>query len=51
MWFLLGALIGTLKGCLICIRYLRREIAADIGGFGTSNFSSTTWSQPSTSHW
>jgi hypothetical protein len=31
MWFLLGALIGTLAGCLICIRYLRREIAADIG--------------------
>lgn len=31
MWFLLGALIGALTGCLICIRYLRREIAADIG--------------------
>jgi len=31
MWFLLGALIGALSGCLICIRYLRREIAADIG--------------------
>jgi hypothetical protein len=31
MWFLLGALIGALAGCLICIRYLRREIAADIG--------------------
>ena len=28
MWFLLGALIGALTGCLICIRYLRREIAA-----------------------
>jgi hypothetical protein len=31
MWFVLGALIGVLMGCLICIRYLRREIAADIG--------------------
>jgi hypothetical protein len=31
MWFLLGTLIGALTGCLICIRYLRREIAADIG--------------------
>jgi len=31
MWFVLGALIGALLGCLICIRYLRREIAADIG--------------------
>jgi len=31
MWFLLGILIGTVAGCLICIRYLRREIAADIG--------------------
>ena len=31
MWFLLGMLIGTVAGCLICIRYLRREIAADIG--------------------
>jgi hypothetical protein len=31
MWFLLGTLIGALAGCLICIRYLRREIAADIG--------------------
>ena len=29
--FLLGMLIGTVAGCLICIRYLRREIAADIG--------------------
>ena len=29
--FLLGMLIGTIAGCLICIRYLRREIAADIG--------------------
>lgn len=31
MPFLLGALIGALAGCLICVRYLRREIAADIG--------------------
>lgn len=31
MWFTLGALFGVLAGCLICIRYLRREIAADIG--------------------
>ncbi len=31
MLFLLGTLIGTVAGCLICIRYLRREIAADIG--------------------
>jgi hypothetical protein len=31
MWFVLGVLVGTLGGCLVCIRYLRREIAADIG--------------------
>jgi hypothetical protein len=31
MLFLLGMLIGTIAGCLVCIRYLRREIAADIG--------------------
>ena len=31
MTFLLGALLGTLAGCLLCLRYLRREIAADIG--------------------
>jgi hypothetical protein len=31
MLFLLGTLIGTIAGCLICIRYLRREVAADIG--------------------
>jgi hypothetical protein len=31
MWFLLGALVGALMGCLVCVRYLRREIAADIG--------------------
>ena len=30
MLFLLGTLIGALAGCLICVRYLRREIAADI---------------------
>jgi hypothetical protein len=29
--FLLGTLIGVLAGCLVCVRYLRREIAADIG--------------------
>jgi hypothetical protein len=29
--FLIGLLVGTIAGCLICIRYLRREIAADIG--------------------
>jgi hypothetical protein len=29
--FFLGALIGVLIGEAICIRYLRREIAADIG--------------------
>ncbi len=31
MLFLLGMLIGTIAGCLICIRYLRRELTADIG--------------------
>lgn len=31
MWFMCGLLIGTIAGCLICIRYLRREVAADIG--------------------
>jgi hypothetical protein len=31
MWFLIGALSGALAGCLIWGRYLRREIAADIG--------------------
>jgi len=29
--FLLGALIGTLAGGALCVRYLRQEIAADIG--------------------
>ena len=31
MWFVVGALMGVLAGCLTCIKYLRREIAADIG--------------------
>jgi hypothetical protein len=35
MWFALGivigGMIGGLAGCGTCIRYLRREIAADIG--------------------
>lgn len=29
--FLLGALIGVLAGGALCVRYLRQEIAADIG--------------------
>ncbi len=29
--FLLGVQGGVLAGALLCIRYLRREIAADIG--------------------
>jgi hypothetical protein len=29
--FLLGALIGMLAGGALCVRYLRQEIAADIG--------------------
>jgi hypothetical protein len=29
--FLLGALIGVLAGGALCVRYLRNEIAADIG--------------------
>jgi hypothetical protein len=29
--FLLGALIGVLGGGALCVRYLRQEIAADIG--------------------
>jgi hypothetical protein len=29
--FLVGALLGTLTGGMFCVRYLRREIAADIG--------------------
>lgn len=29
--FILGTLLGILAGGALCIRYLRREIAADIG--------------------
>ena len=29
--FLVGALLGVLTGGMFCVRYLRREIAADIG--------------------
>lgn len=29
--FLLGTLIGLLAGGALCVRYLRQEIAADIG--------------------
>jgi hypothetical protein len=29
--FLVGILLGVLGGGAICVRYLRREIAADIG--------------------
>ena len=29
--FLVGALLGLLTGGALCVRYLRREIAADIG--------------------
>jgi hypothetical protein len=29
--FILGTLVGILAGGALCIRYLRREIAADIG--------------------
>jgi hypothetical protein len=31
MIFLLGFLIGVLGGGALCVRYLRQEIAADIG--------------------
>jgi hypothetical protein len=31
MLFLIGALLGVLFGGALCVRYLRREIAADIG--------------------
>lgn len=31
LMFLLGALIGVLAGGALCVRYLRQEIAADIG--------------------
>lgn len=29
--FLVGALLGVLTGGMFCVRYLRHEIAADIG--------------------
>ncbi len=29
--FLVGALLGVLVGGMFCVRYLRREITADIG--------------------
>jgi len=29
--FVLGALLGILAGGALCVRYLRREVAADIG--------------------
>jgi hypothetical protein len=29
--FLVGALLGVLMGGTLCVQYLRREIAADIG--------------------
>ncbi len=29
--FLVGALLGVLVGGMFCVRYLRRELAADIG--------------------
>jgi hypothetical protein len=31
MLFFLGTLLGLLLGGALCVRYLRREIAADIG--------------------
>jgi len=31
MIFVLGALLGVFLGAMLCVRYLRREIAADIG--------------------
>ncbi|HEV2373528.1 MAG TPA: hypothetical protein VGS19_15310 [Streptosporangiaceae bacterium] len=31
MVFLIGALLGLLLGGMLCVRYLRHEIAADIG--------------------
>ena len=32
MWiFLVGALLGVILGGALCVRYLRREITADIG--------------------
>jgi hypothetical protein len=29
--FVVGALIGVIMGGALCVRYLRREIAADVG--------------------
>jgi hypothetical protein len=29
--FLIGVQLGLLAGAMLCIRYLRREVAADIG--------------------
>jgi hypothetical protein len=29
--FLVGALLGVLMGGALCVRYIRREVAADIG--------------------
>jgi hypothetical protein len=29
--FVLGTLVGVLMGGALCVRYLRREVAADIG--------------------
>jgi hypothetical protein len=29
--FTLGALVGLLAGALLCIRFIRQEVAADIG--------------------
>ena len=31
MIFVLGALLGILAGGALCVRYLRREVAGDIG--------------------
>jgi hypothetical protein len=31
MIFLLGTLLGMLAGAAVCVRYLRQEIAGDIG--------------------
>jgi hypothetical protein len=31
MIFVLGALLGVLAGGALCVRYLRQEVAADIG--------------------
>jgi hypothetical protein len=31
MIFMLGALMGLLAGALLCIRFIRQEVAGDIG--------------------